>query len=213
MGAKTWMLVYSDTDVADKLKGNPVLDRAATDKLVQKLFPKEKLELIEDGNLAYTNPADNKIYAGCFDGVFIIAAKEFSGDYPSKLERRFIDGVNSKFIYLHAMHSVVDWFGFAKWEAGRLVRALSLAPDFGILEDFGEKLFFEKEYWNGKHPAVDPEDEDQYPFPFHPLELGEEALKAFFGYQLEGYIDESLLEPENIPLVGYQRKNVWWKIW
>jgi hypothetical protein len=49
---------------------------------------------------------------------------------------------------------------------------------------------------------VDPEDEDEsappYPFPFHPLELGEAALREFFGYQLEGYIDPSLLNHDNI---------------
>ena len=115
------------------------------------------------------------------------------------------------------MHSVVDWFAFAKWENGELTRALSLSPDSGIIENFGERLPFEIDYWEGNHPAIDPEDEDEedepYPFSFHPLELGEEALKAFFGYQLEGYVDASLLEPESIPLVGYKRKKSKWKLW
>jgi len=53
-----------------------------------------------------------------------------------------------------------------------------------------------------------------YPFPFHPLDLGEEALKDRFGYQLEGVIDASLLEPESIPLVRYKRSGAsWWKFW
>jgi len=215
MGAKTWMLVYSDGDVSEKLKQNSVLDRDATDKLVQKLFPNEKLEHIEDGDLSYTCPPNKEIYAGCFDGVSILAAKELGGDYPSKLDRKFIDNANSKFIYLHAMHSVVDWLAFGKWEDGKLVRALSLSPDSGVIEDLGTKLPFEISYWEGSHPAIDPEEDDdeEYPLPFHPLELGEEVLKAFFGYQLEGYIDENLLEPESIPLVGYKRNKSWWKFW
>ena len=45
---------------------------------------------------------------------------------------------------------------------------------------------------------LDPEEDPaSYPFPFHPLELGEAALQAMFGYQLEGYLASSLLEPES----------------
>jgi len=95
----------------------------------------------------------------------------------------------------HAMHSAVDWFAMAKWSSGTLLRSLSLAPDNGIIEDLGTRLPFEAPYWAGRHPAVDPEDEDDgpCPFPFHPLELGEGALRSLFGYQLEGYVDASPL--------------------
>ena len=34
------------------------------------------------------------------------------------------------------------------------------------------------------------------PFPFHPLELGEAALREFFGYQVEGIVDPGPIEPE-----------------
>lgn len=58
------------------------------------------------------------------------------------------------------------------------------------------------------------EEDDAYPFPFHPLELGEAALKDRFGYQLEGQIDASLLDPESIPLIRYKRsRSPWWKFW
>jgi hypothetical protein len=52
-----------------------------------------------------------------------------------------------------------------------------------------------------RHPAAD----DGYPLPLHALELGEAALKEFFGYQLEGIIDPELLQPESIPLIKYKR--------
>jgi hypothetical protein len=217
MGAKTWMLVYSDGDAAEKLKAVSSLDREATNKLVEKLFPNEKLEPIEEGDLSYTNPPDEIVYAGCFGDVSVVAAKEFAGDYPSKLDTRFINASTAKNVYLHAMHSVVDWFAFAKWQDGELRRALSLSPDCGILENVGSKLEFELDYWEGKYPAIDPEDDDEegYPFVFHPLELGEAALKSFFGYQLEGCIDDTLIEPEEITLLGYRRSNItpWWKFW
>lgn len=134
MGAKTWMLVYSNGEAAEKLAAGVTLDRAATNSLIGKLFPNEKMDAIEDGNLAFTNPPNDIIYAGCFGAVSIVAAKEFAGDYP---------------------------------------------------------------------------------FVFHPLDLGEAALKVFFGYQLEGYPEDDLYDPEGVPLCGYRRLKMkpWWKVW
>lgn len=215
MGAKTWMLVLADTNAREALCAKPPLDREATRRLADTLFPDEKLEPIGDGDLSYTNPPDNEIHIGCFPGVSVIAAKEFGIDYPSKLHPRFITAGGNGTVTLHAMHSVVDWFAYAVWANGNLLRSLSLSPDSGIMEDIGQRLPFEEPYWAGQHPAVDSDEEaDAYPFPFHPLDLGEEALKDRFGYQLEGYIDASLLEPESIPLVRYKRtRSPWWKFW
>jgi hypothetical protein len=214
MGAKTWMLVYTTAQVAEALKGEPKLDRGATLRLATRLFPKERLEPIGDGTLSYTCPPDDEIHMGCFPEVSILAAKEFGIDYPSKLPRRFLSSGGSGTVYLHAMHSVVDWLAFAQWTNGKLVRSLSLSPDSGIIEDMGRRLPFEEPFWSGHHPVFDEEDnEDEYPFPFHPLEFGEAALKEFFGYQLEGLVDQALLEPESIPLVKYKRNRSWWKFW
>lgn len=213
MGAKTWMMVYSNGNAADSLKNNSEIDRVKTTELVKELFPKEKLEAIDDVDLSNTNPANNKIYAGYFSGVFVIAAKEFAKDYPSKIPVSFLNTNYGNTIQLHAMHSVVDWLAFAIWKNGNLVRSLSLSPDSNIIEDIGEKLPFEIPFWEGKHPALDPdEDEDSYPLEFHPLELGEVVLREFFGYVLEGEVDDSLIEPEDITLLAFKRPP-WWKFW
>ncbi len=215
MGAKTWMLVSTAGNAREILKSKPQLDRIASAALAKKLFPSEKLEPISDGTLSFTCPPDNELVIGCFPGLSIVAAKEFGIDHPSKLSSNFIENGVSQTIYLHAMHSVVDWFAFAIWKNGKLQRSLSLSPDSGILENIGTKLPFEEPYWAGQHPALDPEEEDaSYPFPFHPLELGEAALLDFFGYQLEGIMDPSHLEPEEIPLNRFKRsKSSWWKVW
>jgi hypothetical protein len=209
MGAKTWMLVYAVESAREALAASPFLDREATAKLAAKLFPDEKLEPIADGDLSYTNPPDEELFVGCFPGVAVVAAVEFAVDNPSQLPKRFLNVAPYRHVYHHAMHSVVDWFAFAVWQDGQLKRSLSLAPDNGIIEEFGSKLGFELPYWNGEHPVDDPdeelEEEDRYPFAFHPLELGEEALKEFFGYQLEGFVDTELLSPENVPLMRYKR--------
>ena len=108
------------------------------------------------------------------------------------------------------MHSVVDWFAYAIWHDGKLQRSLSLSPDRGLIEDIGARLPFEEPYWAGHHPAFPLEAEESgYPFPFHPLELGEAALLNLFGYQLEG--DPSSIDLEAVPLMHFKRSKSWWR--
>jgi hypothetical protein len=211
MGAKTWMIVYADGNARDALRLQPPLDREATLRLATALFPKDKLVPLDDSDLSDTCPPDDQICVGSFRGVSVVAAKEFGIDYPSRVPARFIEFGGARAVTVHAMHSVVDWFAYAQWTDGRLIRSLSLSPDSGILEDIGQRMAFEEPYWSGKHPAV--EDGDEYPFPFHPLDLGEAALVQLFGYQLEGVLDSSLLEPDTIPLARYQRSRSPWRLW
>ncbi len=106
------------------------------------------------------------------------------------------------------MHSVVDWFAYGVWQDGQLQRALSLNPDRGVIEDIGARLPFEQPFWDGPRT----EDED-YPLPFHPLDLGEAALVALFGYQLEGELILDLLDPAGVTLLHFERQRPWWKLW
>lgn len=207
MGAKTWMLAYVEGKADEILKTQPQLDRLAAAQVANRLFPSDRLEPIEDGTLSYTCPPDDQVYVGCFPGLTIVAAAEFALDHPSQLPVRFLDEAQGRTVYLHAMHSVVDWFAYAVWEDGRLVRSLSLSPDSGVLEDLGQRSAFEEPYWSGDHPVFEDGDDsdDDYPFPFHPLDLGEAALLDLFGYQLEGMIDSFRVDPEEIPLACFKR--------
>lgn len=205
MGAKTWMLVYAAGSARDALAQTPALDRQATEAFAAALFPGERLVNQADTDLTWTNPPDDEIRIGCFPGVSVVAAKEFAIDHPSRLQPHFLEAGQDKVVTLHAMHSVVDWFALAQWRNGVLIRSLSLSPDSGVLEDLGARLPFEAPYWAGDHPAIEDEEED-YPFPFHPLDLAEAALGALFGYQLEGAMDDSMIDPETIPLMSFKRR-------
>lgn len=212
MGAKTWMLVVADGDVRDELKSVPSIDRDRTLDFVWELFPGEDFEPIGEGDLYYTNPPKKQVFAGVFNGVRIVAADEFALDYPSTITERFIPRRGT--VTLHAMHSVVDWFAFARWKDGELIRSLSLSPDSGVLEDIGDRQAFEQPFWSGERPAVEDE-EDEYAFVFHPLELAEAALLEYFGYQIEGFVEDNLIEPESFPLIHFERsrKSSWWQFW
>jgi hypothetical protein len=216
MGAKTWMLVCSDGDVVQQLAACPPLDRAKAAEEAVRLFPKSRLTPAGDGSLTWTCPPDDELHIGCFGGLTIVAAKEFGIDRPSRLDRRFLDAAAGRTVYLHAMHSVVDWFAFAVWRNGSLVRSLSVAPDNGVIEDIGDRLPFESPFWEGLHPAVDPADEDEgepYPLPFHPLDMGEAALRSLFGYQLEGLVDPALLDTDKIALLKFKRRKTLFGLW
>jgi hypothetical protein len=248
MGVKTWMLVGSTGDASEILKSKPKLDREASQALAVKLFPAAKLEPIADGNLSYTSPRDGDIYLGCFPGLSIVAAEEFAIDRPSQLPAVFLDAALGSTIHLHAMHSGVGWFAFGVWQDGRLRRSLSLSPDEGLLEDIGEPLPFELPFWNGQRNDEVPEaeglefeaniqpvvaadeDEDAPPFAFNPLEMGEEALLTFFGYQIEGGVQAPPVDAEQIVLLSFRRPQgdrpasplspapakdakPWWRFW
>ncbi|MFF0778147.1 DUF6928 family protein [Streptomyces sp. NPDC003720] len=141
-------------------------------------------------------------------GLEIIGDQRVMIDFPSQLPEHLVAASISRRLVMHAMHSVVDWLAFAMWEDGRLVRSLSLSPDSGIIENIGEPLSFELPYWAGDRPAdVIPwpdEDEDPYPLPFHPLELGEDALRALCGFVLEGRPEPDDIDADSIRLHGFR---------
>src|SRR4051812_32882425 len=109
------MLVYADAEAVSALKIRPNLEHDATVRIASFLFPGEKLEEIAQGDLSHTCPPGNEINIGHFPGVTVVAAKEFGIDYPSKLPQYFLKALPSRNVYLHAMHSTVDWFAFAQW--------------------------------------------------------------------------------------------------
>jgi Family of unknown function (DUF6928) len=204
MGAKDWMLMYADGEIAPILASAPALDRDATQALVRRLYPAYRAQLA-DGTLAYdANPNYDQVYVGCFPGLAVVCTSDAALDQPSQLDQRFLAEARGRTVYLHAMHSVVDWFAYAIWSGdGTLRRALSLSPGHGIIEDIGPPLEFEQPYWRGEHEVTLAAGEEPYPFPFHPLELAEAALRALFGFNYEGRVHADDLDLEQIVLAGF----------
>ncbi|MEV5608278.1 hypothetical protein [Streptomyces sp. NPDC052225] len=99
------------------------------------------------------------------------------------------------------MQSAEDWAAFAVWSGGKLVRSLSLNPSSGIIEDVGERLAFENDFWAGRKSVRSAE---SYDLPFHPIDLGNEALREFFGFILEGREDESCIDPEEVEIPAFR---------
>lgn len=208
MGAKDWFICYAAGDVSSLLATRPAFDRAATEAVVRRLFATHTVITDEDGTLGNANPEDDLVYAAVWPGMTIVCTGDVALDRPSQLDARFLAEAAGRTTYVHAMHSVVDWFGLGVWGPdGQLQRALSISGgNEEIIENTGEYLPFEEPFWAGEFPATDDEEED-YPFPFHPLELGEAALDNLFGFVFEGYTGMSYgdtVDPLEVTLAGFR---------
>jgi hypothetical protein len=206
MGAKTALLAFSDGDIRPALLGATRSDLAEAEALVRRVHRDHvqrgyTVEAIGDSSLDECYPPDDITCATILPGAELLCDRRFMLDRPSELPEHILSLGAGRRVILHAMHSVVDWLAFAVWEDGTLVRSLSLSPDGGILENIGEPYDFELPYWAGEHP-VEPmpgwPSQGPYPLPFHPLELGEDALRALFGFILEGYLHPDDIDPDGV---------------
>ncbi len=200
MGAKTALLAYAASDPVESLRQARDLDPEATRALVAATHPPWEGTASSDGDLFDDcHPPEGTVYAGSFPGVDILCDRDVMDYLPSEFPARYLDAATGRRVILHAMHSVTDTFTYAIWENGSLVRSLCLSPDGGIVEDTGDPLPFEAPYWAGEHPAG-----DRYPLPFHPLELGgDAALRALFGFIIEGRRQPTDIEAESVKLAGF----------
>ncbi|HEX7302354.1 DUF6928 family protein [Lentzea sp.] len=199
------MLFYASDDVSKVLRSSPKIDREATNALVERLYPSHDISPIADGSLDQGNPPEGEVYAAVFPGLSIVCTRDAANDAPTDLPQRFVREAAGRTLYLHAMHSVVDFFAYAIWEPdGTVRRSFSLSPDSGVIEDIGAPLPFEEEYLAGDEEFLAGLDsEDEYPFRFHPLDLAEAALRTLFGFNYEGVYEDDDPELEDIVLAGY----------
>ncbi|MFI7614995.1 DUF6928 family protein [Nonomuraea terrae] len=208
MGAKTALLAFAEGDIRLALSGAARSEGSDTEALVRQVHPGHAVVPAQDGTLwDCVYPPDDVTYATALAGAELFCDRRLVLERPSELPEHLLKAGAGRRIIMHGMHSVVDWLAFAVWEDGVLVRSLSLSPDSGIQENIGEPYDFELPYWAGEHP-VEPvpgwPDQNPYPLPFHPLELGEDALHALFGFVIEGAPDSGDIDTTGVHLRGFR---------
>ncbi|MEM9476373.1 MAG: hypothetical protein AAGA71_13845 [Pseudomonadota bacterium] len=221
MGAKAWFIAYFDDDPKAVLGQAPTLDIDASRQLAERLFPDANLDELEPGTLDLLNPERRQVFVGDYGGLRIVAHDELSGDYPSRVKARWLDPDLGQTAYLHATHSVVDWFAYGQWRQGTLVRALSVSPDGGVQEQIGDPLPFEQPFWDGEadEDGFDTDDDmemdDAELIPFHPLDMSDAALLVHLGFQFEGHPQDWVCDPMEIPIARFsiKRNRPFWKVW
>ena len=205
MGAKTALLAFTEGDLRPALRGAARPDPAQVIDLVRELHPTYEVTPIADGSLGDdTYPPDDTSYATVLAGAELFCDRRLVCDPPSQLPARLLRAGAGRRVIMHGMHSASDWLAFAVWEDGELVRSLSLSPNGGIRENIGEPYEFELPYWAGGHPVGPTFSGEPYPLPFHPLELGEDALRALFGFIIEGRRHPDDVDPFDVDLLGFR---------
>lgn len=200
MGAKTALLAYAAEDPVESLRRAREPDPVATRALVAATHPGWTGRASSGSTLSDDcYPEEGTVYAGSFPGIDILCDRDVMDYLPSDFPARYLDAAAGRRVILHAMHSVVDMFVYAVWENGTLVRLLAMTSDDGIVEDIGAPLPFEAPFWAGEHPV-----RGRYSLPFHPLDLGGgAALRALFGFVIEGRLQPADIDAESVKLAGF----------
>ncbi|WP_232251236.1 DUF6928 family protein [Actinoalloteichus sp. GBA129-24] len=146
-------------------------------------------------------PDEGVVCVASFAGLDVIFSRALVRSRPSLLAGTISPLAQKGNAYVVFMHSAEDWAAFATWSDGDLVRALSVSPADGIIEDVGDRLSFESPFWNGERQLLHGVD---YPLPFHPVDLGNEALREFFGFVLEGREDPFCFDPEEVEILSFR---------
>lgn len=199
MGFKTAVVMYCDGEPAHCLRTAGTLDEAATVSLVARTHPDWTGETTA-GSCLWEGiyPSGSTVYAGSFPAAEVLCDQAVAVDRPSELADGYLRPGAGRTMVLHAMHSGADFFAYAIWRNGKLVRSLSLSPRSGIMDNLGTPLAFEEPFWAGEHAIAG------YPLPFHPLELGADAaIRSLFGFSLGGLPRSGDVDPQAIRLNGF----------
>jgi hypothetical protein len=187
---------------ADSLRQLPRADAERTAALVAEIFPGYQVEPVQGWPLEEsTYPDDDVAYALSAPGIDIMCDQRFMLDKPPELPAHVLDVAAGRRVALCAMHSVSDWFAYAVWANGELVRSLSLSLPHRIVEDIGEPLEFEQPFWARRQAATD---RSRGALGFHPLDLGQQAMRFLFGFALEGRPEPDDVDAAQITMLGYR---------
>lgn len=206
MGFKSSLLAYTSGEPADLLCQPPPPDPAQTGALVAATHPGWAGTGESAGyELATCNyPPQGFVHAGSFPGIDILCDREVMVDYPSQLPARYHGPGAGRRMILHVVQSVVDFFGYAIWQDGVLLRSLSLNP-VEVIEDIGAPQPFEAPFWADGHPARPaPGKPTRFPQPVDPYELSEAALRALMGYTEGGRPADTDIDAKAVALIRFE---------
>jgi hypothetical protein len=210
MGFKTSLFALAPDvprlDLLNHPEGGPETARVA----LERALPGTVGELVETADLAEGGypQRDDLLYVATFGPTTVFGGQEMA-QYTDRL-RQAARAAGMQAWELN-IHSVVDLCQFEVTGAdGQVIRSFNAYsdkdPDDWDVDAVGDPLPFELPYRAGEHS--DAEDDD--PWPFHPLELGEAALAWMFGTIGEGAPDDSVQEelgalrdPFEIPMHGF----------
>ncbi|MFD5654011.1 DUF6928 family protein [Streptomyces sp. NPDC127039] len=141
-------------------------------------------------------PEEGAACVASFPRFDVVCSRKISHDLPSEIASDVARLAGLRSAYAVCMESSRDWASIFAWSPKGVTRSLSLSPEGGVVEDVGQRFPFEVPFWSGRR-SVRVSD---YQLPFHPIDLGNEALRIFFNFILEGTEDDLCVDPEEIEM-------------
>lgn len=197
MGSKSAMVIFVEAGLNAPFRGASEIDHLRSQRLAEKVLGVASSEVGALPLDLAAWPDVGTVCAASLPGSEVVCSAQFARHRPSELTEWILGSADGKDAYAVFMHSAEDWSAFAVWSDGQLLRSLSINPEFGTIEDVGERLPFEIPFWEGDFPV---RQEVSYALPFHPIDLGNAALREFFGFILEGREDEACFDPEEVEI-------------
>ncbi|WP_407657641.1 DUF6928 family protein [Kribbella turkmenica] len=194
------MVAFAELDSRRALRELRFIDRAESKRLAERVVGGASREMDPLPLDLAVWPPPGIVCAANLPAHDIVCFRDFARRRPSELTEQVSRLASGRNAYGVFMHSANDWAAFAVWSGGNLLRSLSLSPSSGVIEDLGERLPFESPFWRGERPVRSAAN---YALPFHPVDLGNEALREFFGFILEGREDDFCIDPEEIEIPAF----------
>ncbi|GHH13191.1 DUF6928 family protein [Streptomyces lanatus] len=199
MGSKVSVLAFARQAPREMLHPELVDDAPSSRRLVERILPDQGMEPVGPVTLDEALwPLPGIACAGSFEGLELITSLDLRERRPSDLSEGIHRWGVDRNAFAVFMDSIVGWAAFAMWDRGRLRRSVSISLEEGVIEDEGVRFEFEHAYWSRPVGAG---------LGFHPIELGNEALREFFGFVLEGRWDQHCIDPEEISVTQYSAQN------
>lgn len=200
MGAKTSVAVATDGD-ARALLGAAPSGPAAAAELVAEWLPGHTWLPGEPTTMRAGVYPLAGVAALRLPGIDVVAADEVLLWVEAPLPAHLAAAVGDRRLVVHAMHSVSDSLVYCVWQSGERVRALGMDLDAGVVLDVGAPTPVEEAFWRGDH-----DDGEGGALPFHPLDLGEELLRAELGFVLEGEPGQDDLDADEITMHTFRSR-------
>lgn len=172
------------TDIQKHPEGGVDAAVAAVARFFPEHSPTGRSTTAEDG---FSTPNPDHLYVGTWGDTVVIGLEDPDTD---AVTAQLADHIAPhEIIWSLSLQSTVDHCGFGAQGPGydrSLVAWSDADPDTASELITGTPLPFEEPYLAGEHPSSDdPAEQSDYPYPFHPLDLGNAAMLWIFGVEAE----------------------------
>lgn len=173
-----WFVTTADP--AKVIESSPKADRGFGRKLLAQLNPAWPITPIGQFSLNRSAQASKgEFYIAGMPGVAVVQTVVEEATTLSEVDERLRTALPAADVYAFAVNKNTGVGGFAHWSGGTLRRCFSARRE-RVYEDSGLPEPFEAPYWAGEKA----EQTGGIALPFNPIDLAEEAQRAWLGFDI-----------------------------